>query len=73
MHYYKSKPDLLSKCQYEVLANELNQMNKEYCDLVTSELKNISDQIHQLREIHYRMVDRLESLEGRIYLLESKD
>ena len=29
MHYYKSKPDLLSKCQYEVLANELNQLKKQ--------------------------------------------
>ena len=29
MHYYKSKPDLLSKCQYEVLANELSQLKKQ--------------------------------------------
>ena len=29
MHYYKSKTDLLSKCQYEVLANELAQLKKQ--------------------------------------------
>ena len=29
MHYYKQKPDLLSKCQYEVLANELSQLKKQ--------------------------------------------
>ena len=29
MHYYKQKPDLLSKCQYEVLTNELAQLKKQ--------------------------------------------
>ena len=29
MHYYKSKPDLLSKCQYEVLEHELQQLKKQ--------------------------------------------
>lgn len=26
MHYYRNKPDLLSKCQAEVLKHELEQM-----------------------------------------------
>ena len=29
MHYYKSKPDLLSRCQYEVLSNELTRLKKQ--------------------------------------------
>ena len=29
MHYYKSKPDLLSKCQYEVLAHELVELKRK--------------------------------------------
>lgn len=29
MHYYKSKPDLLSKCQYEVLAHELSDLKRK--------------------------------------------
>ena len=29
MHYYKSKPDLLSRCQYEVLSNELMQLKRQ--------------------------------------------
>ena len=29
MHYYKSKPDLLSKCQYEVLAHELTELKRK--------------------------------------------
>ena len=29
MHYYKQKPDLLSRCQYEVLVNELEQLKKQ--------------------------------------------
>lgn len=29
MHYYKSKPDLLSRCQYEVLSHELAQLKQK--------------------------------------------
>ena len=29
MHYYKAKSDLLSRCQYEVLSNELMQLKKQ--------------------------------------------
>ncbi len=29
MHYYRHKPDLLSKCQYEVLVNELTRLKKQ--------------------------------------------
>lgn len=29
MHYYRQKSDLLSKCQAEVLANELAQLKKQ--------------------------------------------
>lgn len=28
MHYYKQKPDLLSRCQAEVLEHELNQLKR---------------------------------------------
>ena len=29
MHYYKHKSDLLSRCQYEVLFNELARLKKQ--------------------------------------------
>ena len=41
MHYYKSKPDLLSKCQYEVLANELSQLKKQKKNMLNDRKVNI--------------------------------
>lgn len=41
MHYYRSKPDLLSKCQYEVLANELSQLKKQKKNMLNDRKVNI--------------------------------
>ncbi len=46
MHYYKQKPDLLSKCQYEVLVNELNQLKKQKKNLLNDRKVHIFLQKH---------------------------
>ncbi len=46
MHYYKSKTDLLSKCQYEVLANELSRLKKQKKAMIESHKVKIFLQKH---------------------------
>lgn len=46
MHYYKSKPDLLSKCQYEVLANELAQLKKQKKNILNDRKVHVFLQRH---------------------------
>ena len=54
MHYYKSKPDLLAKCQYEVLANELNQLKKQKKNMLNDRKVYIFLQRHpEYREVFF--------------------
>ena len=46
MHYYKHKPDLLSKCQYEVLSNELAQLKKQKQNMLNNRKIHIFLQKH---------------------------
>ena len=46
MHYYKSKPDLLARCQYEVLSNELAQLKKQKKNLLNDRKVHIFLQKH---------------------------
>jgi hypothetical protein len=46
MHYYKSKPDLLSRCQAEVLANELAQLKKQKKSMLNDRKVHIFLQRH---------------------------
>ena len=41
MHYYKSKPDLLSKCKCEVLVNELTRLKKQKKNMLNDRKVNI--------------------------------
>ena len=41
MHYYKHKSDLLSRCQYEVLVNELEQLKKQKKNMLNDRKVNI--------------------------------
>ncbi len=46
MHYYKSKPDLLSRCQYEVLFNELARLKKQKKNMLNNRKIRIFLQRH---------------------------
>jgi len=46
MHYYRSKPDLLSRCQAEVLANELAQLKKQKKNMLNDRKVHIFLQKH---------------------------
>ena len=46
MHYYKSKPDLLSKCKYEVLSNELMQLKKQKKNILNDRKVHVFLQRH---------------------------